>query len=634
MPRKLRAGLADADMLSEEHAWEEARDRLIELAQEYPNEIEVFSRLADVCFQARDTRGYLSAVERLARLDPDDSQAARALAAGYAANGFLVLAVRELRRVLSRWPGQADANKVRKMLAELEENLAGFFRNLALPPDQAFELAVLHDEVRLNLEQGRLAEARRLAKKLLARFPEFVPAMNNLAETEMADGNYAVAIQWSRRVLDIDAENMYALANLVQLMLFTGQMDKAQEYAQRLKALSLEAGSHWIKMAEALAYLGDDRGVLDTLEGVTRVGDVPANYTGGMLYHLAAAASMRLGDQAQARRYWQEALRLDPSSASARANLDDLDKPAHERDAPWMFDFGMWAPHKAVNRLYNAARAAERHNRKGAIKESAQKILVEQPELLAMAPHMLDRGDRPAREFVIRLAEMTESPELFEMVRQFALGQRGADKQRMQAAFMLNRHNILPSGQCRLWIKGEWRQILLMGVAVSPEAVDSGHSPAVQDLLERANEALFDGAAQTAQFLLEKALELEPDAPDLLNNLALSMERQGQTEKAYAITQRIFAIHPDYPLARITMARMDIEEGKLKEANDTLMPLLQRESLRPSEFVALCRAEIELGLARKDADMALNWLGIWESVDKDNPELAWYQKRIGNPARS
>src|SRR5205085_10342975 len=115
------------------------------------------------------------------------------------------------------------------------------------------------------------------------------------------------------------------------------------------------------KKAEAFSYLGDDEAVMEAFrEADLSAPDQPLP-ADALPYHLAAVASLRLGDEPQARRYWKQAQQCDPSMILAQDNLDDLAKPVGERHAPWAFGFPQWVPHQALRDL---ARRVETANRR------------------------------------------------------------------------------------------------------------------------------------------------------------------------------------------------------------------------------------------------------------------------------
>jgi tetratricopeptide (TPR) repeat protein len=210
---------------------------------------------------------------------------------------------------------------------------------------------------------------------------------------------------------------------------------------------------------------------------------------------------------------------------------------------------------------------------------------------------------------------------------EFALGQRGPDQIRLEAAQLATRAGVLPVGLTRMWIRGAWTEVLLIGFEVSDEPVKQ-HPPRVEQWAREATLALRAGDAHTAEQLLNQALAVEPDAPDLLNNLAMAYQLQGRTEDGVELVQQIHTRFPDYLFARVSVARLHVQRGETKRAYRLLEPLLQRRELHTSEFTALCAVFIDLHLADHKVEGARSWLSFWETAEPDDPQLGEYRRRL------
>ena len=237
-------------------------------------------------------------------------------------------------------------------------------------------------------------------------------------------------------------------------------------------------------------------------------------------------------------------------------------------------------------------------------------------------------ADPDGREFAFRVAVLAETPESLEALRDFALGQRGPDRLRQEAAQNLRKAGILPAGPVRMWVKGQWQDVLVFGFEIHEEP-NRVHRPHVEDLAREALTALRNDDAQEAERLLKQALEIEPDALDLLNNLATAYRLQGRHDDCKHLVHQIHQRDPDYFFGRINMALEHLEKGDLKEAREMLTPLLSRQRLHITEFTSLAQVQIELCRAEGHKDAARLWLQIWEDVDPDNPDLEHCQRRLG-----
>ncbi|NJM40622.1 MAG: tetratricopeptide repeat protein [Anaerolineae bacterium] len=154
----------------------------------------------------------------------------------------------------------------------------------------------------------------------------------------------------------------------------------------------------------------------------------------------------------------------------------------------------------------------------------------------------------------------------------------------------------------------------------------------MQDLAEQAYDALEDDDGEEAETLLKEAVALEPDSPDLLNNLCKAYEIQDRTDEARAMTEEIHRRFPDYLFARVTLAAVHAKEGRVEEAKALLDPLLTQTEFHISEFAALCMAEVELALAQNQREAGQHWVDMLARVDPDHPTLPNLRMRLLPPS--
>src|SRR5262249_43163258 len=144
---------------------------------------------------------------------------------------------------------------------------------------------------------------------------------------------------------------------------------------------------------------------------------------------------------------------------------------------------------------------------------------------------------------------------------------------------------------------------------------------------------MYAGDGEQAERLLHEALAKEPDAPDLLNNLADAYNVQGRQEESRRLIREIHARFPDYWFGRIGVARQAIEEGRLEEAQEILQPMLQPTRLHASEFAVLATTEVELQLARGQVAGARSWLDMFKRMLPDHPNVAVLRRLIRDAGR-
>jgi tetratricopeptide (TPR) repeat protein len=538
------------------------------------------------------------------------------------------LALRAFRRFLDRWPDHARAAEARATVTDLERLLAQELPGMGLSGDDALELAALHEEARYLLEHEHYAQGRAVAEQLLRRQPDFVPALNNISQTYAMEGRFDQAIATARRVLAIAPDNIHALGNLGRYLCLSGQFEEATAVAERLKALDVDHVDLPTKQAETLSYLGDDEGVLAAYRRAEqRDGRGKPLEVSAVLCHLAAVAAHRLGQTGEAQRLWRQALARSPGFALAQANLDDLRAPVEQRHAPWPWTLAYWLPGRALSELQaELARASQRDDEES-MDRVMRRYLRRHPALATLAPLLLDRGDPAGRTMAFYAARALKTPELLAALRDFAFSQRGPDELRHKAAAVVSDAGLLPAGPVRLWLKGEWHEVQLLGFEVHDEPDPPLPSPA-QERLEEAMAALHGGDGATAERLLTEGLAVAPAALPLRNNLVAAYRLQGREAEAEALIREIHARHPDYLFGRVNMAYLTIQAKQLDEAQALLAPLVGRQRYHVSEFAALCQVEIELMLARKEYQAAQTWFDLWAGADPDHPALERWRARI------
>lgn len=152
------------------------------------------------------------------------------------------------------------------------------------------------------------------------------------------------------------------------------------------------------------------------------------------------------------------------------------------------------------------------------------------------------------------------------------------------------------------------------------------HSSVVDQILEQAARLLHARDGPAAERLLRQALELEPDKPDLLNNLAVSSSLQGREAEAVSLLEVLHYQHPDYLFARTGLAKVAMQNGNLERAQDLLEPLYERRKFHVGEFDSFCSTQIDLLLLQHDRLSAQNWFDKWEDCNPQSPELNFYRK--------
>lgn len=598
-----------------------ARDELIELADRRQPHPLVLEALAEVSQQLQDWRTYLYALELWHQQDSANPDVVAALAGAYLLNHRPILARQTFETFLKRWPDHKHAEQARHTMKELVPAVDEVLIEMGLEGPEGMRLAVLHEQAQSLLDQGRFRESRATAQRLLRQRPTFVPAMNNLTLVQLMDGRYDQAIATARRALEVDPANIHARANLIRALVVSGHLEEAREEAARLSEADVIAPDLWVKVAEALSFVGDCERLDRDYERAKDDGALerPA---AGLLSHLAAVAAFRLGNEREARKRWQRALRDDPGLAIVSQNLADLRKPVGERNGPWAFEFANWISERTMDHLSELVSLPEE-------KRPIRRLLRQHPELKQIIPLLLERGDPFGRRFAVLSAIASDDPDLHAVLREFAFGQEGSDALRHQAAQGLVELGIIqPGDTVRMWVSGSWADVPLPDVELDDEPLVLEINDQVSEWYELAIEAMQEGEFERAEGLLKKALEVEPQSPDLQNNLAAAYLAQGRWQEAEAGFRAILAEHPDFILATIGLGRLLTARRRFEEAHAVLDPLLTRKRFHAEEYLTFGATMAELLLAEGDREGARSWVGVLQSIAPGHPGIQVLASRL------
>ncbi|NJM45591.1 MAG: hypothetical protein HC860_04955 [Alkalinema sp. RU_4_3] len=445
-------------------------------------------------------------------------------------------------------------------------------------------------------------------------------ALNNLSLIAYIQDNLAGAIDYGEQVLGIEAENIHALSNLIRYYVMCGQTDRAKDLGKRLQASQLIASNAWQKKFEGLSYLGDDGAIVELWQELqqdkTELEILPA-----MGFHFVAVALARQGEITQARKLWHKALQQSPNLKVVQDNLKNLSQSQGNCHSAWPFTVDHWMVggiQKALTTnvpLIIEAPAAQR-------KQLCHDFLNQHPSVIHWIAVMLDRGDPISCTMAAEMARHSDTQESWDMLKTFALGQRGSDKLRNQMANRLVQASQIEPENVRLWMQGKWQEVFLINYEFHDEPPYE-HPPQVEALLTQALIALRTNTkvgGREAEALLKEALSLKV-APDLLQNLAVAYEQQGQNQEAYKICHQIVADYPDYIPATVGVALYYLREGKIDQAAASLKPILKHQRFHFDDFIIFSNVYMQVLVQQDQMTAAAGWLKIWKQVTPDEPEL-------------
>lgn len=597
--------------LIERGRWQEAEDALRAVLQRDPNDREALSLLGIAASKLENAQSMWFAMTRLAALMPDDAETAYHAAMACYVNALPFSTLHYGRRFVSRWPDHPDAAEIRSYLPSMEALCKAVREEYHIVGEQSDEDAMLFEEARLLLEQGYYKQGRRIAELAAERMPDAAPPLNNLSLSYMIEGKMERALEIADEVLRRFPGNLHAQANRAQFLARFGRKEEAREAAEALRAVRPETADDWHKLLEAFTYLGDAAAVVSVYEDLQRAKDHQGAADSPLIQHWTAVAYSRLGDDKQARKLWQKALKTVPSMTVAEENLAELKKPLGKRAKAWPFSFAQWVPSAWIEEFVRIGFTA----RSSALERKFRQVFERNPALLAAIPILLERGDGAGREFALTAALMLELPVLAE----FALSDQGTDDERFRAANTAAEAGLLPRGKpIKMWREGQHTDMILLAYEIHEEPPPHRLPRRAQSLMEQAYEAREEGDFEASLTLLDNALAVVPGNPMLMNHKAAALGMIGRGGEARAVVEQIVAAHPDYLFARCSLAEFLAQDGRLDEAHAWLDPLLERPRFHVSEFGALSKAHIEVMLAEGHVAGAKMWLDMFEQVNPDH----------------
>lgn len=613
--RNLSSELNKAETLIQEGEIFEAKTFLLDLLKVYPREPEIFKFLTDIHLRLGDRISYIRSVEQLIELEPEDLPMASGLAEAYRNLDLYLMSLQTYQMLVERQPDSFRTEYALSEIEDLQPLVEERLQALAVPEEEKRSVLLRHEQGRLYLEEGELDQAQPIQEQLLQEYPTFVAARNTLSQIQFERGEISAAIAESERVLDQDPNNASALADRVHYHFIRGEIDQAQSYGDRVKHLSSSCLDTQTEQVRALSYLGDDQGIVEIFDGVETADQLdlaPARF-----HHWVAVALAHLGRVESAIEQWEEALQKDPDLKIAEDNLESIREDDSFHREAWSFAYEDWIGDGLLREIDSAMHQFT----KGEDPEVFLPFQARHPYFPQIFKIVLERTD-PISQFVfLVLARKMEHPELTEILKGFAFGQSGTEHLRYEAAANLYKNGVFDEEIVTLWLAGEWQPIRIF-TQVFHEDKLYNHSRQVGDWLQKGTSLIKSGDLEGAERLLSKALQAEPNAPDIRFNLATCLLVQGSIEDSLAMSREILEQYPDYSYPRITLASHAISQGDLDAAEEWLNPILNHDRLHYSEFSNLCRAYVHLLAAKGQNDVARAWLNAWALIDPEGFEVA------------
>lgn len=625
----LAAELRRIDRLFMDDNTQEAYSQIQALCRLYPDQVELYQRMGHIALELNDMQGYGRACAQLMPLQPKNPRHIYGFASSLMNGAHVVLTSQMLKQAIALDPDNDLVAQAQDSIALLDQALDELLEPTNLPRDEAIAMMTLHEWAQVYLSWGEYEKCRELELQVLKLKPDMMPALNNLSLVAFIQNDLSTAIAQSEQVLTIEPENIHALSNLVRYCMLSGDRSLARAFADRLKVSQVGAWDPWNKKIEGLSYVGDDAAIVALWETLKDQESEKSSIS-SMALHLVAVALARQGKIEQARPIWQRALSLDPELAVAQANLHNCDKPLRQRHLAWPFSMDFWMTETMRQDLIKGLTPIRQAEKTGKLSAVCRQYFEQHPQMLDWVELMLDRGDPTSSQMALDLAKNAEMPQLWEIVRAFALGQNGSDGLRNDAAIALVRANLLDPEKVRMWLNGAWQEISLITYEFHDDQPFE-HSPKVLKLTEQALTLLRTGtpaAGIAAEALLQEALAITT-APDLLNNLAVAYQLQDREAEGIDLCRQIVADYPTYIPARVSIARFHLLKQETDIADAILKPILKQSRFHIDDLATFSEGYLFLLVQQQEMVGAKAWLQLWAQVTPDHPRIKFWQQHLG-----
>ncbi|MBX9622757.1 MAG: tetratricopeptide repeat protein [Gemmataceae bacterium] len=222
---------------------------------------------------------------------------------------------------------------VREQLGPQSEGIDDYRRVLELDRD--------HDEARYRLthmllENGQPAEALRVIRVLVDKYPGEPKALAQAAEAEFAVGEFAAAEATARAALAADPASDDALLALGRVLTAADRHDEAERYLREAIRVSPSSYAAYLQLYQTLKQVGRDAEAARVKADLDRMGrdilrlraifsgELSAARQSPALYTEVGEIFLRAGEEAKALQWLGDALRYDPDYAPAHRALAGL----------------------------------------------------------------------------------------------------------------------------------------------------------------------------------------------------------------------------------------------------------------------------------------------------------------------
>lgn len=137
-----------------------------------------------------------------------------------------------------------------------------------------------------------------------------------------------------------------------------------------------------------------------------------------------------------------------------------------------------------------------------------------------------------------------------------------------------------------------------------------------RDFLKEGKRSIEEGEYQKARYYLKKALEENPDYPDINNLMGVALSLSGRYKEAVKYFKKAVKLNPKYSEAHVNYALTLNQLGKLDEASEEFEKAEELEIKRESEA-----EKVEFSVRARIANSHKDIATLYASIDRFNEAI-------------
>lgn len=507
---------------------------------------------------------------------------------------------------------QAALHELGEALKHSGERVRNVADALGLKQRRAEEGLRFFEEGQIALHTSNYSRCINLNRRALQILGLYPPCLNNLSQAQFLDGHPQEAIRSAQQVLELERDNVHALANLIRFLKWTGSPDEARKYWHELRSIDPSDYHQRMKIAEAAALMEDDQRVWDLLQKIPM--REPGGRSASLLNQLMLAVSAANLGLAEAADHLRDLSIYYPwAGVLLEAYESGKPGPAWADRYPY-FHSSQLLPDEQIHAFLDLLKREPDLSRKR-FQSEIERFAKRFPQLVLFAEKTILEDDRPHAG--IELLATLGTPEAYQVLHKIGFSKIGPEDMRMNALFALQSAGEIPGDEpVKFWRNGEWRELRLLNYEIGG-ARELPYSEEVKWLLEKAADANLRGDEEKAIDLYEETLRREPRAKEAYNNLASIYAYRSDHKLAREHYDRALDIDPAYIFARCNKALYLMNDGKLDEAEDLIMPAFERVQMVAEEYTFLTFTRARMHYLLEEYEQSLHLLDMALEVDPD-----------------